>query len=59
MCRLLPTFCLAQKKRARLREGRILLRALSRHEMPDYRARVERGCLIKVAGCDWNARNAI
>lgn len=27
---------------------------LSRLEMPDYRARVERGLLISVAGFDWN-----
>jgi uncharacterized protein len=27
---------------------------LSRLEMPDYRARVERGVLISVAGFDWN-----
>ena len=27
---------------------------LSRLEIPDYRARVERGFLIKVEGFDWN-----
>lgn len=27
---------------------------LSRLEMPDYRARIERGLLITVAGFDWN-----